>query len=121
MPSISDWKVSPAVQPKPDAYSYDIDRALQSVVGLRATMPADAFTAETLGGAADTVRFGVFAGVFQVRGGRVEIASAGAELGRSGLHGISGDELLRGREDEFLLRLSFLLFLLAGVFVDGAL
>lgn len=49
MPSISDWKVSPAVQPKPDAYSYDIDRALQSVVGLRATMPADAFTAETLG------------------------------------------------------------------------
>jgi S1-C subfamily serine protease len=49
MPSIGDWKISAAVQPQPEDYSYDLDRALQSVVGLRATMPSDAFTAETLG------------------------------------------------------------------------
>ncbi len=49
MPSTSDWKVSAAVQPRPADYAYDLDRALQSVVGLRATMPADAFTAQTLG------------------------------------------------------------------------
>lgn len=49
MPSASDWKISSSVQPRPEDYAYDLDRALQSVVGLRATMPADAFTAETLG------------------------------------------------------------------------
>ncbi len=49
MPSISEWKIAAAVQPKPEDYSYDLDRALQSVVGLRATMPQNAFTAETLG------------------------------------------------------------------------
>lgn len=49
MPSISDWKISAAVQPRPEDYAYDLDRVLQSVVGLRATMPRDAFTAETLG------------------------------------------------------------------------
>lgn len=38
-----------AVQPRPEDYAYDLDRALQSVVGLRATTPQDAFTAETLG------------------------------------------------------------------------
>jgi S1-C subfamily serine protease len=37
------------LQPRPEDYAYDLDRALQSVVGLRATMPQDAFTAETLG------------------------------------------------------------------------
>jgi len=45
----SEWKVPPAVQPKADDYAYDLDRALSSVVGLRAIVPADAFTAETLG------------------------------------------------------------------------
>ena len=49
MPSTSDWKISPSVQPRPEDYRFDLDRALQSVVGLRATMPADAFTAESLG------------------------------------------------------------------------
>jgi S1-C subfamily serine protease len=49
MPSIDDWKISSAIQPRSEDYSYDLDRALQSVVGLRATMPRDAFTAETLG------------------------------------------------------------------------
>ena len=49
MPSTSDWKVAASVQPKGNDYSFDLDRALQSVVGLRATIPTDAFTAQTLG------------------------------------------------------------------------
>src|SRR5271169_3647248 len=49
MPSVSDWKVPSAAQPKPEDYGYDLDQALNSVVGLRATVPADAFTADTLG------------------------------------------------------------------------
>ncbi len=49
MPSVSDWKVPSAVQPKPEDYAYDLDQALAAMVGLRAIVPADAFTAETLG------------------------------------------------------------------------
>jgi S1-C subfamily serine protease len=49
MPSVSDWKVPSSAQPKPEDYGYDLERALSSVVGLRAIVPADAFTAETLG------------------------------------------------------------------------
>jgi S1-C subfamily serine protease len=49
MASLSDWKVSPSVQPKPEDYDYDLERALSSVVGLRTIIPPDAFTAETLG------------------------------------------------------------------------
>jgi S1-C subfamily serine protease len=49
MASLGEWKVSPAVQPKPADYDYNLDAALSSVVGLRATVPDDAFTAETLG------------------------------------------------------------------------
>ncbi len=49
MPSIGDGKILSAVQPRSEDYAYDLDLALQSVVGLRATMPRDAFTAETLG------------------------------------------------------------------------
>ncbi len=36
-------------QPKPSDVSYDLDRALASVVGLRAQTPQDAFTAQRLG------------------------------------------------------------------------
>ena len=49
MPSVSDWKVPTSAQPKPEDYAYDLDRALNAVVGLRAIIPGDAFTAETLG------------------------------------------------------------------------
>ena len=49
MSSFSDWQVSPALQPKPQDYAYDLDTALASVVGLRMTVPEDAFTASTLG------------------------------------------------------------------------
>ena len=44
-----DWKMPAAVQPKPHDYTYDLDRALSSVVGLTTQVPADAFTAEILG------------------------------------------------------------------------
>jgi S1-C subfamily serine protease len=49
MPSSGDWKVPPAAQPKVEGYKFDLDRALGAVVGLRADVPADATTAETLG------------------------------------------------------------------------
>ena len=37
------------MQPKPDDYDYELDQALASVVGVKSVVPADAFTAETLG------------------------------------------------------------------------
>jgi S1-C subfamily serine protease len=49
MASLSDWQVASALQPKPADYAYDLDTALAAVVALHATIPADAFTAETLG------------------------------------------------------------------------
>jgi S1-C subfamily serine protease len=49
MPSVSDWKIPSAAQPKPEDYGYDLDHALAAMVGLRSIIPADAFTAETLG------------------------------------------------------------------------
>ncbi len=49
MASVSDWQVSPALQPKPQDYDYDLDAALAAMVGLKAIVPDDAFTAETLG------------------------------------------------------------------------
>src|SRR5438067_3572554 len=49
MPSTSDWKVPSAVEPKPQDYGYDLDRALASLVGISSVVPADAFSAETLG------------------------------------------------------------------------
>ena len=49
MASVSDWKVPSSVQPKPEDYAYDLGAALTCIVALRATVPADAFTAETLG------------------------------------------------------------------------
>src|SRR6516165_3630793 len=49
MPSVSDWKVPPEDQPKPADYDYDLATAVASVVGVRAEIPDDAFTAQTLG------------------------------------------------------------------------
>jgi S1-C subfamily serine protease len=49
MPSVSDWSVPAGVQPRLRDYGYDLERALSAVVGLRAVIPADAFTAEILG------------------------------------------------------------------------
>src|SRR4051812_5199426 len=49
MASLEDWRLPAALQPKPDDYTYDLDQALSSVVGLSSQVPADAFTAEILG------------------------------------------------------------------------
>jgi S1-C subfamily serine protease len=49
MAVLSDWQITKARQPNPGDYTYDLDQVLTSVVGLRTTIPEDAFTAETLG------------------------------------------------------------------------
>ena len=49
MASLSDWKVPTEAQPNPADYAYDLDAAMSAVVGLRAVVPEDAFTAQTLG------------------------------------------------------------------------
>jgi S1-C subfamily serine protease len=49
MPSMTDWKVPPDEQPKPSDYAFDLEAAMSAVVGLRAVVPEDAFTAQTLG------------------------------------------------------------------------
>src|SRR4051812_34177362 len=49
MPSLTEWKVPPAFQPRSDDYGFDLDRVLSSVVGLHSIIPSDAQTAETLG------------------------------------------------------------------------
>jgi len=45
----SHWEIPSNLQPEPDDYGFDLERALKAVVGLRANVPADAFTASTLG------------------------------------------------------------------------
>jgi S1-C subfamily serine protease len=49
MPSLTEWKVPFAYQPRPGDYTFDLDRVLSSVVGLHAIIPPDASSAETLG------------------------------------------------------------------------
>jgi S1-C subfamily serine protease len=49
MPSLTEWKVPPAYQPRQADFSFDLDRVLASVVGLHSIIPPDAFSAETLG------------------------------------------------------------------------
>jgi S1-C subfamily serine protease len=49
MPSMTEWKVPQAFQPRPADYRFDLDHALTSVVGLHSIIPPDAFSAETLG------------------------------------------------------------------------
>jgi S1-C subfamily serine protease len=49
MAALTEWKVPPSAQPRAEDYSYDLERALSSVVGLHSIIPSDGFTAETLG------------------------------------------------------------------------
>ncbi len=49
MPSTTEWRLPPSIQPRPEDYAFDLDRALKAVVGLHATVTPDAFTADTLG------------------------------------------------------------------------
>ena len=44
-----DWEIPPNLQPDPDDYSFDLERALQAIVNLKTYVPPDAFTAGTLG------------------------------------------------------------------------
>ncbi|HEY1431830.1 MAG TPA: S1C family serine protease, partial [Stellaceae bacterium] len=44
-----DWEIPGEIQPKKEDCAFDLDRALGAVLGLRATVPEDAFTAGTLG------------------------------------------------------------------------
>jgi S1-C subfamily serine protease len=44
-----EWEIPAEFQPKSESFSFDLDRALSSVLGLQATVPEDAFTAATLG------------------------------------------------------------------------
>jgi S1-C subfamily serine protease len=49
MESSGDWRIPVEFQPRQRDVSYDLDRALASMVKLRAIVPDDAFTAGTLG------------------------------------------------------------------------
>ena len=49
MPSLTEWKVPPANQPRATDYGFDLDRVLSSVVGLHSIIPSDAFSADNLG------------------------------------------------------------------------
>lgn len=49
MASYFDWKVPPEMEPKPEDYGFDLNDALAAVVAVRTVVPADAFTAESLG------------------------------------------------------------------------
>jgi S1-C subfamily serine protease len=45
----SEWEIPPELQPDPADHEFDLDEVLRSVVGVKAMVPADAFTAQTLG------------------------------------------------------------------------
>jgi S1-C subfamily serine protease len=44
-----DWEIPGEIQPKPGDCAFDLDRALSAVLGLRSTIPEDAFSASSLG------------------------------------------------------------------------
>jgi S1-C subfamily serine protease len=44
-----EWRVPPEVEPNAKDYEFDLDAALSAIVGLSSRVPADAYTAETLG------------------------------------------------------------------------
>jgi S1-C subfamily serine protease len=45
----TEWAIPAAAQPKPEDYGFDLERALSSVLAVRAEIPEDAFTASILG------------------------------------------------------------------------
>src|SRR5919197_5504627 len=44
-----EWAFPVEMRPRPEEWRFDLERALDSVVGLRAEIPEDAFTAQILG------------------------------------------------------------------------
>jgi S1-C subfamily serine protease len=49
MANLIEGRIPPAAQPQPDDYGFDLDRALDAVVGLHSLVPSNAFTADILG------------------------------------------------------------------------
>ncbi len=49
MSSTPDWQAPKSAWPKPENYDYDLEEALAAVVALRSSVPAEAFSADTLG------------------------------------------------------------------------
>ena len=49
MPRNIEWEIPAEMQPKPEEWVFDLERALGAIVGLQATIPEDAFTASVLG------------------------------------------------------------------------
>ncbi len=49
MPHQIDPQISESIQPRPEDYAYDLDRALGAVVSVTTVVPDDAFTADILG------------------------------------------------------------------------
>ncbi len=47
--SDAEWEIPQKLQPNPDDYDFDLESALRAVVGVRANVPQDAFTANALG------------------------------------------------------------------------
>ena len=45
----TEWAIPAAAQPRPEEWSFDLERALAAVVAVRTEVPADAFTASILG------------------------------------------------------------------------
>jgi S1-C subfamily serine protease len=45
----AEWEIPANLQPDPGDYSFDLERVLRGVVGIKSYIPADAFTASTLG------------------------------------------------------------------------
>jgi S1-C subfamily serine protease len=45
----TDWEIPANLQPDPSDYTFDLDRTLTAVVGIKSYIPSDAFTADTLG------------------------------------------------------------------------
>ena len=44
-----DWEIPAEARPRPEDYSFDLERALSAVVFIRSQVPEDAFTAQVLG------------------------------------------------------------------------
>ena len=49
MAESSDWEIPAEAQPKSEDWSFDLDRTLRAVLGVKAMIPGDAYTAGTLG------------------------------------------------------------------------
>ena len=49
MSETEDWQIPAGMRPDADALGFDVDRALAAIVGVRARIPEDAFTAAILG------------------------------------------------------------------------